>query len=189
MHMKKSLLAMAIGLLATTAYGQQAGGPRATLTTPEGALMESGESLAYKPGQLTQAQLMSSTRDLFRQDSANVFRRFPREATAQMVKFYTEALGLRSLNPIQLTSSQQMLLTSVGTGQIKLAAGQQGSRSYIPGGYKGATGLRILTLTYPDEATVTKRFTGRWYQGGARHRSGRLQYRGGDQARRQGWQQ
>jgi catechol 2,3-dioxygenase-like lactoylglutathione lyase family enzyme len=75
------------------------------------------------------------------------------------VKFYTEALGLRSLNPIQLTSSQQMLLTSVGTGQIKLSAGQQGNRNYVSGGYKAATGIRLLTLTYPDEATVTKRFT------------------------------
>ncbi len=48
------------------------------------------------------------------QNSANVSRRFPREATEQMVKFYTQALALRSPNPIQLTASQQMLLTGVG---------------------------------------------------------------------------
>ncbi len=47
-----------------------------------------------------------------------------------MVKFYTEALALKSLSPIQLTSTQQMILTGVGSGQIKLSAGQQGNRKY-----------------------------------------------------------
>ena len=30
---------------------------------------------------------------------------------------YTEALALRSLSPIQLTATQQMILTGVGSGQ------------------------------------------------------------------------
>ncbi len=122
--------------------------------------MDSGADLAYKPGALTQAQLMSSTRDLFVQNSANVFRRFPREATEQMVKFYTQALALKSLNPIQLTASQQMLLTGAGSGQIKLSAGTQGNRKYhLEGGYKAGTGIRYFRLTYPDAAAVAKRFT------------------------------
>jgi hypothetical protein len=131
-----------------------------TVTTPEGAVMQVNSDLAYKPGELTQHQLMSSTRDLFAQDSMNVFRRFPRGMTEQMIKFYTEALALRSLSPIQLTSSQQMILTGVGSGQIKLSAGQQGSRKYnMEGGVKGGTGIRFFTLTYPDKATVAARFT------------------------------
>lgn len=131
-----------------------------TVTTPEGAVMQVNEDLAYKPGELTQDQLRSSTRDLFAQDSMNVFRRFPREATEEMVKFYTEALALRALNPIQLTSSQQMILTGVGSGQIKLSAGQQGNRQYnLDGGYAGGTGIRFFVLSYPDEATVKQRFT------------------------------
>lgn len=159
--MRTTLLAtagvLALGLLgaALPAQAQQ----RAAITTPEGALMEAADDIAYKPGELTQEQLMSSTRSLFRQDSMNVFRRFPREATERMVVFYTQALALRSLSPIQLTSSQQMLLTGVGSGQIKLSAGQQGNRSYVGGGYKAATGIRFFTLSYPDEATVTRRFT------------------------------
>jgi catechol 2,3-dioxygenase-like lactoylglutathione lyase family enzyme len=77
-----------------------------------------------------------------------------------MVKFYTQALALRSLNPIQLTQTQQMLLTGVGSGQIKLSAGQQGNRQYhLEGGYKAGTGIRYLRLTYPDAAAVAKRFT------------------------------
>lgn len=130
-----------------------------TVTTPEGAQMSVATDLAYKPGELTQDQLMSSTRDLFRQDSANVFRRFPREKTAEMVKFYTEALALRSLNPIQLTSTQQMILTGVGSGQIKLSAGQQGNRKYdMEGGIAGGTGIRFFLLTYPDYRAVQQRF-------------------------------
>ncbi len=152
--MKKFLFAMAGSLLATAACAQ----PQ-TVTTPEGALMDSGSDLAYKPGALTHEQLMSPTRSLFAQDSMNVFRRFPREQTEAMVKFYTQALALRSLNPIQLTSSQQMLLTGVGSGQIKLSAGQQGNRKYhLDGGYKGATGIRFFVLSYPDAALVAKRF-------------------------------
>ncbi len=160
--MKTTLALIAASLLATTALAQaptQAPAP-GRITTPEGAQMDSGEDLAYKPGSLTQAQLMSSTRSLFVQNSANVFRRFPNDKTAQMVKFYTEALGLKSLSPIQLTSTQQMLLTGVGSGQIKLSAGQQGNRKYhLDGGYKAGTGIRYFRLTYPDAATVARRFT------------------------------
>jgi catechol 2,3-dioxygenase-like lactoylglutathione lyase family enzyme len=76
-----------------------------------------------------------------------------------MVKFYVEALALRSLNPIQLTATQQMILTGVGSGQIKLSAGQQGNRKYdLSGGYAGGTGIRFFALTYPDQAVVKQRF-------------------------------
>jgi len=130
-----------------------------TVRTPEGAVMQVDNDLAYKPGELTPAQLSSSTRDLFVQNSMNVFRRFPRENTEAMVKFYTEALALRSLNPIQLTSSQQMLLTGVGSGQVKLSAGQQGNRKYnLSGGHMGGTGIRFFALTYPNAQAVTERF-------------------------------
>ena len=130
-----------------------------TVRTPEGAEMSVSADLAYKPGELTQAQLASSARDLFAQDSMNVFRRFPREKTEAMVKFYTEALALRSLSPIQLTSTQQMILTGVGSGQIKLSAGQLGDRKYdLEGGHAGGTGIRFFLLTYPDYRAVQQRF-------------------------------
>jgi catechol 2,3-dioxygenase-like lactoylglutathione lyase family enzyme len=130
-----------------------------TITTPEGAQMTVASDLAYKPGELTEAQLASSARDLFAQDSMNVFRRFPPDKTAEMVKFYTEALALRSLNPIQLTATQQMILTGVGSGQIKLSAGQLGDRKYdLTGGHRGGTGIRFFLLTYPDYQVVQNRF-------------------------------
>jgi catechol 2,3-dioxygenase-like lactoylglutathione lyase family enzyme len=121
--------------------------------------MSVASDLAYKPGELTQEQLMSSTGDLFTSPAANVFRRFPREQTAAMVKFYTEALALRSLSPIQLTATQQMILTGVGHGQVKLSAGQQGNRKYdLEGGYAGGTGIRFFAFHYPDEGVVRQRF-------------------------------
>lgn len=134
-------------------------GTSTVVSTPEGALMDVSTDLAYKSGELTQEQLTSSTRSLIQGTSANIFRRFPRGMTEQMVTFYTEALSLRSLNPIQLTSTQTMILTGVGSGQIKLSAGQQGNRSYnLEGGHSGGTGIRFLVLTYPDANVVQQRF-------------------------------
>lgn len=128
-----------------------------TTTTPEGAVLNMAQG--YAPGELTPEQLAASTRDLFRQDSMNVFRRFDPALTAQMVKFYVEALALKSLSPIQLTAAQQMILTGVGSGQIKLSAGQQGDRKYdLAGGYAGGTGIRFFALTYPERAVVEQRF-------------------------------
>ena len=153
---RMTIIALGAAALATAGC---AAAQSETVTTPEGAVMQVNNDLAYKPGELTQEQLMSSTRDMFTQDSMNVFRRFPRDKTEAMVKFYTEALALRSLNPIQLTASQQMILTGVGSGQIKLSAGQQGNRKYnLEGGVTGGTGIRFFALTYPDKQTVIDRF-------------------------------
>jgi catechol 2,3-dioxygenase-like lactoylglutathione lyase family enzyme len=157
MSQMKIAAALAALVAAGCAHAQGAGGQ--TITTPEGAQMSAATDLAYKPGQLTQEQLSSSTRSLFAQGSANVFRRYPREQTAEMVKFYTEALALRSLSPIQLTATQQMILTGVGSGQIKLSAGQAGNRKYdLSGGVTGGTGIRFFSLTYPTEFLVSARF-------------------------------
>jgi len=155
--------AAALVLVVAIAAGAQTG-PSGVVTTPEGATMQVSDDLAYKPGSLTQEQLAGPVRGQFAQDSMNVFRRFPREKTEEMVKFYTQALALRSLSPIQLTSSQQMLLTGVGSGQIKLSAGQQGDRKYnLEGGYKAGTGIRFFALTYPDADTVKNAFAAAGY--------------------------
>ncbi len=160
---RKSAIALAAGMFAiagcaaSAQNGVTAGST--TVTTPEGALMSVNADLAYKPGQLTQEQLMSSTRSLMAMDAMNVFRRFPRGKTEEMVKFYVDALALRSLNPIQLTSTQQMILTGVGKAQIKLSAGQEGRRKYdLSGGVKGGTGIRYFALTFPDKQVVIDRF-------------------------------
>jgi catechol 2,3-dioxygenase-like lactoylglutathione lyase family enzyme len=145
-----TIVALALVSLSSAACAQQT-------TTPEGAVLDAARG--YPPGALSAEQLAAPTRDLFAQDSMNVFRRFPREKTAEMVKFYTEALALRSLSPIQLTSTQQMILTGVGSGQIKLSAGTLGNRVYnLEGGVAGGTGIRFFLLTYPDWRVVQQRF-------------------------------
>jgi catechol 2,3-dioxygenase-like lactoylglutathione lyase family enzyme len=149
----------ALTLSACAASAQNAAPVSGQVRTPEGALLDTSGDLAYAPGSLSEAQLLENNRALFRQTSMNVFRRFPREQTDAMVNFYVNALSLRSLNPIQLTSTQQMILTGVGSGQIKLSAGQQGNRLYdLEGGYRGGTGIRFFVLTYPDRHVVVQRF-------------------------------
>lgn len=150
--MRLPLTAIALAMLASPLAAQQ-------VSTPEGALMDSAADIAYAPGSLTEAQLNAANADIITSPGMNVFRRFPRELTAEMVTFYTQALALRSLNPIQLTASQQMILTGVGSMQIKLSAGQQGDRLYdMEGGHAGGTGIRFFALTYPDRAVVAERF-------------------------------
>lgn len=94
----------------------------------------------------------------FAMDGMNVYRRFEHAQTAKMVAFYDKALGLKPLSPIQLNSSQQMILFGIGGGQIKLAAGLKEGRSYHLGGIHEATGIRLFALAYPDEAALVARF-------------------------------
>ena len=52
-----------------------------------------------------------------------------------------------------------MILTGVGSGQIKLSAGQQGDRKYdLEGGVAGGTGIRFFLLSYPSPEIVRQRF-------------------------------
>jgi catechol 2,3-dioxygenase-like lactoylglutathione lyase family enzyme len=100
----------------------------------------------------------------FAQNSLNVFRRFDVADRPKMVEFYNNVLALKPLSPINLGGGQQMILFGVGSGQIKLAAGKTNGRQYHPGGAIGdATGIRIYTLTYPDEAAVKARFAAAGY--------------------------
>lgn len=121
--------------------------------------------LAALPAQAADAPAdAAKPKPVFVQGSMNVFRRFAVEDRPRMVEFYDKALALKPLSPINLGGGQQMILFGVGTGQIKLAAGLTKDRQYHPGGAIGdATGIRIYTLTYPDEAQVKARFVAAGY--------------------------
>ncbi len=152
-------LALAAGMLALAACATASEPGSTTVINPEGVHMQVDSDLAYPPGALSQEQLMRSTRDLMAMEAMNVFRRYPEDKTGAMVKFYTDALALRPLSPIQLTATHQMILTGVGHGQIKLSAGQLGNRKYnLAGGIKGGTGIRFFALSYPDRQVVIDRF-------------------------------
>jgi catechol 2,3-dioxygenase-like lactoylglutathione lyase family enzyme len=116
------------------------------------------------PAHADTADAAAKPKPVFVQGSMNVFRRFAVEDRPKMVEFYDKVLALKPLNPINLGGGQQMILFGVGTGQIKLAAGLSKGRQYHPGGAIGdATGIRIYTLTYPDEAQVKARFKAAGY--------------------------
>lgn len=101
---------------------------------------------------------------VFAQNSMNIFRRFDPAIRDKMVEFYNQVLGLEALTPIQLSKTQQMLLFKVGTGQIKLASGLNAGREYRPGGaLNDATGIRLITLYFPDQAALTARFKAHGY--------------------------
>jgi hypothetical protein len=105
-----------------------------------------------------QAAPMDSTRQFITQGSMNVFRRFAPEQRDKMIEYYGKVLGLRSLSPVTLGGGNQMVLFGIGTGQVKLASGLVARREYHPAGYKDATGLRVITLFFPDEAALVARF-------------------------------
>jgi hypothetical protein len=99
-----------------------------------------------------------SVRALLSQNSMNVFRRFAPEHRDKMIEYYGKVLALRSLSPITLGGGNQMILFGVGTGQVKLASGLVARREFRPGPVKDATGIRVITLFFPDEAALVARF-------------------------------
>jgi catechol 2,3-dioxygenase-like lactoylglutathione lyase family enzyme len=101
---------------------------------------------------------------VFAADFMNIFRRFSPDIRDKMVEFYNQVLGLQALTPIQLSKTQQMLLFKVGKGQIKLASGLNAGRDYHPGGaLNDTTGIRLITLYFPDEAALKASFKAHGY--------------------------
>jgi catechol 2,3-dioxygenase-like lactoylglutathione lyase family enzyme len=95
------------------------------------------------------------------QPSMNVFRRFAVDR-AKMIEFYGDVLGLKQLPSIALGGGNEMILFAIGSGQVKLQATPAASQ-YPNGDVKAVTGLRVFTFFYPDEATVSARFTAKGY--------------------------
>ena len=113
---------------------------------------------------ITPSAGVQPARPVFAQSSMNVFRRFSPDIRDKMVEFYNQVLGLPALTPIQLSRTQQMLLFKVGTGQIKLASRLNAGREYHPGGaLNDTTGIRLITLYFPDEAALAKSFRDHGY--------------------------
>jgi catechol 2,3-dioxygenase-like lactoylglutathione lyase family enzyme len=50
-----------------------------------------------------------------------------------------------------------MILFGIGSGQVKLATGLKEGRQYHLGGVNEATGVRLFTFYFPDEAAVSAR--------------------------------
>lgn len=132
-----------------------------------------GAALLVAPdGVAAQSAAAASVRPLISQRSMNVYRRFVPGQRVPMIEFYQKVLGLRPLQPIDLGGGMQMILFGIGSGQIKLATGLKEGRQYHLGGVNDATGIRVITLFFPDEAALGARFAALGYPAPAFRDSG-----------------
>ncbi|HEY8522117.1 MAG TPA: VOC family protein [Gammaproteobacteria bacterium] len=90
------------------------------------------------------------------QPSMNVFRRFAVDAE-RMFEFYGEVLGFEQLSTIDLGSGRGVARFQAGAQELKLTR-RVDDRTYVPGGVRAATGLRLLTFFFADEAELAARF-------------------------------
>jgi catechol 2,3-dioxygenase-like lactoylglutathione lyase family enzyme len=114
-------------------------------------------AVACAAGQLVLAEdAPKSAGPLLWQPSMNMFRRFAVEPE-RMFEFYGGVLGLEQLQTFSVGGGQQVARFLKGSSQVKLT-GRVPDREYQPGGVADATGLRLLTLTFPDEQALVQRF-------------------------------
>jgi len=99
--------------------------------------------------------LPSTTAPVLWQPSMNVFRRFAVEPE-RMFEFYGGVLGFKQLTTFSVGNGG-VARFQAGAQELKLTK-QVGNRAYRPGGVKAATGLRLVSFFFADEATLSKRF-------------------------------
>lgn len=90
------------------------------------------------------------------QPSMNVFRRFEVPAEA-MYEFYGGVLGFKQLSTLNVGNGGGVARFQAGAQELKLTR-RVADRQYESGGVRAATGLRLLTFVFADEATLSARF-------------------------------
>ena len=74
-----------------------------------------------------------------------------------MFEFYGEVLGFDQLGTLNVGGGNGVARFQAGASELKLTA-KVANRQYVPGGVRDATGVRLLTFFFPDEATLVARF-------------------------------
>jgi catechol 2,3-dioxygenase-like lactoylglutathione lyase family enzyme len=103
----------------------------------------------------TQAAQLKSTAEIMTQPM-NVFRRFSGDAKP-IYDFYGKVLGLKQLTTYNLGGTTSVARFEIGASQLKFSTMVPG-RKYQQGGIPDATGLRLLTFFFPDQAPLKERF-------------------------------
>jgi catechol 2,3-dioxygenase-like lactoylglutathione lyase family enzyme len=116
-----------------------------------GACLAGGAS-----GQTSAPDAHTTTAHVLWQPSMNVFRRFEVPAE-RMYEFYGGALGFEQLSTLNVGNGGGVARFQAGAQELKLTR-RVGNRSYQGGGVRGATGLRLLTFYFSDEAALSARF-------------------------------
>ena len=106
--------------------------------------------------QTTAPGATATTASVLWQPSMNVFRRFEVPAE-RMYEFYGDVLGFRQLSTLNVGNGGGVARFQAGAQELKLTR-RVGDRSYEDGGVRAATGLRLLTFFFADEAALTARF-------------------------------
>jgi catechol 2,3-dioxygenase-like lactoylglutathione lyase family enzyme len=101
----------------------------------------------------------TTTAHVLWQPSMNVFRRFEVPAE-RMYEFYGGVLGFEQLSTLNVGNGAGVARFQAGAQELKLTR-RVGNRSYEGGGVRGATGLRLLTFYFADEAALSARFVQR----------------------------
>lgn len=96
-----------------------------------------------------------TTASVLWQPSMNVFRRFEVPAE-RMFEFYGGALGFEQLSTFAVGNGGVARFRA-GAQELKLTR-RVAERSYESGGVAAATGLRLLTFFFADEAALKRRF-------------------------------
>jgi hypothetical protein len=104
----------------------------------------------------TETSEPATVEPLNRQPWMNVFRRYDSDEK-KLFAFYTEAVGFERLETYGAVHRFR-----AGASEFKLTA-RTPNRQYVDGGIGDATGLRLITVYYPDAAAVTERFTAHGY--------------------------
>ena len=99
---------------------------------------------------------LQSVAPVLSQPSMNVFRRFEVKPE-EMYEFYGKVLGLKQLTTFNVGGSTGVARFEIGSSQVKLT-GRVPNRKYYPGTVRDATGLRLLTFFFPNQAEVIERF-------------------------------
>jgi catechol 2,3-dioxygenase-like lactoylglutathione lyase family enzyme len=74
-----------------------------------------------------------------------------------MFEFYGEVLGFEQLDTLNVGGGNGVARFRAGASELKLTA-RVANRQYVPGGVRDATGVRLLTFFFPDEAALAQRF-------------------------------
>jgi catechol 2,3-dioxygenase-like lactoylglutathione lyase family enzyme len=98
---------------------------------------------------------LKSTAEIMTQPM-NVFRRFSGDAKP-IYDFYGKVLGLKQLTTYNLGGNTNVARFEIGTSQLKFSTVVP-NRKYQQGAIQDATGLRILTFFFPNQAPLIERF-------------------------------
>ena len=123
-------------------------------------LLGLGLTLIAAPPVGVTAQADETVGPVLRQPSMNVFRRFAADDPTRLFDFYAKVLGHESLTTYNVGGPTGVSTFRAGDGPSQLKfTGRTPGREYQPGGIDNATGIRLWTFYYSDQAALRQRFT------------------------------